>query len=82
MTMTLHIGTLSLPHMPEAEAARAARSFEDTLTALLNRDGLPPGVSPRDLARIDLGTLNIAAGDSPEALGRTLARALYDRVWS
>jgi hypothetical protein len=82
MTTTLQIGTLSLPHMPEAEAARAARSFEDALTALLNRDGLPPGVQPGDLSQIDLGRLTIGPGASPEALGRALARALYDRVWS
>ena len=82
MTTTLQIGTLSLPHMPQAEADRAARSFETALAALLNRAGLPPGTLARDVSRIDLGTLTVPAGGSPEALGSALARALFDRVWS
>lgn len=44
--ITLHIGTLSLPGLTAAEAARAARSFEAELTALLERHGLPPAPAP------------------------------------
>lgn len=82
MTTALHIGTLSLPNMPQAEAARAARSFEAALGDLLNRGGLPPGVTARELAHLDLGALAMPTGASPEALGQALARALYDRVWT
>ena len=73
--VTLHIDTLALPGLSQADAARAARAFEAELTALLERDGLPPGVRPQELERIDLGTLPAGAG-SPEAMGRELARAL------
>ncbi len=77
--ITLHIGTLSLPGLTAAEAARAARSFEAELTALLERHGLPPGTRPADLERIDLGTLPLALG-TPEGMGRDLAQALMRRL--
>ncbi|MFC3571436.1 hypothetical protein [Paracoccus sp. TOH] len=77
--VTLHVGALSLPGLTEAEAARAARAFEAELTALLERHGLPPGIRPADLERIDLGRLPAGAG-TPEAMGRELARALLRRL--
>ena len=52
--ITLHIDSLALPGLDRAEAARAARSFEAELTALLERDGLPPGTRAADLERIEL----------------------------
>lgn len=77
--VTLHIDTLALPGLSAGEAARAARAFETELTALLTRDGLPPGTRPQDLERIDLGQLTAGQG-SPEAMGRELARALMRRL--
>lgn len=77
--ITLHIDTLALPGLTAGDAARAARAFEAELAALLERDGLPPGVRPADLERIDLGTLPAVTG-SPEAMGRALARALLRRL--
>ena len=77
--ITLHIDSLALPGLDHAEAARAARSFAAELAALLERDGLPPGIRPADLERIDLGGLPGTAA-SPESMGRELARALLRRL--
>lgn len=77
--VTLHIDTLALPGLSAGDAARAARAFETELAALLDRDGLPPGTRPEDLARVDLGQLPAGQG-SPEAMGRALARALLRRL--
>lgn len=77
--ITLHIDSLALPGLDRAEAARAARSFEAELTALLERDGLPPGTRAADLERIDLGRLPVSAA-SPEGMGQELARALLRRL--
>lgn len=77
--ITLHIDSLALPGLDRTDAARAARSFEAELTALLERDGLPSGIRPVDLERIDLGRLPVSAA-TPESMGRELARALLRRL--
>jgi hypothetical protein len=81
MSAVIHIDSLALPGLTEAEAKRAADSFTSVLEDLLSRHGLPPGLNPRDVAKVDLGALpNFAR--SPEAMGRALARALFERVWT
>ncbi len=77
--ITVHIDTLAFPGMGSLEARRATSAFEAELQALLERHGLPPGRSSADLARIDLGRLAVGPG-TPEAVGRAIARALFDRV--
>lgn len=81
MSVVVQIDTLALPGLSGAAARRAAEVFASELEALLATRGLPEGVRPEALERVDLGTLPVAA-TSPEGIGRALARALYDRVVS
>lgn len=77
--VTVHIDTLAFPGLGAAAARRAANAFEAQLTELLQRYGLPAGRSSADLERVDLGKLPPGAG-TPEAMGRALARALFEKV--
>ena len=75
----VEVGALAFDGLDEAEARRAAEEFERTLAGLLERYGLPEGVTSRDLGEVRLDDLP-ADADTPEGLGRALARALYRRV--
>ncbi len=75
----VEIGALEFDGFDEAEARRAAAAFEEALTDLLDRHGLPEGVHLGDLGDVELEDLP-ADATTPEAQGRALARALYRRV--
>jgi len=79
MSVVIEIGALEFEGYGEAEARRAAEEFERTLADLLERHGLPERVESAELAAVRLDTLP-AGGDTPEGLGRALARALWLRV--
>jgi hypothetical protein len=79
VSAVIEIEALSIEGYDEAEARRAAASFEATLMTLLERYGLPEGVAAQDLAAVSLPDLG-AEADTPEGLGRALARALYREV--
>ncbi|MEE4109127.1 MAG: hypothetical protein V2I24_07265 [Halieaceae bacterium] len=80
MSGVIEIDTLKLEDMTEEEGRRTARAFEDTLTELLSREGLPGGRTREDIARVDLGQLPVVS-QTPEGIGRDLARALFAELW-
>ena len=80
MNGVIEIDTLKLEGMSEDEGRRTAKALEDTLTALLTRDGLPPGMTRADVEAIDLGQLQVVS-QTPEGIGRDLARALFAELW-
>lgn len=80
MSAVIEIDTLKLEGMTEEEGRRAAKSFEDTLMELLTRDGLPDGKTREDVEDIDLGQLQVLS-QTPEGIGRDLARALFSELW-
>ena len=80
MSGVIEIDTLKLEDMSEEEGRRAAKAFEGTLMALLTRDGLPPGRTREDVQEIDLGRLPVVS-QTPEGIGRDLARALFAELW-
>lgn len=79
MSAAVEIDALSIEGYDAAEARRAAEAFEATLTELLERYGLPEGVTAQDLGTVRLPDLG-AEGETPEGLGRALAHALYREV--
>ena len=81
MSAVIEIETLKLDGMTEDEGRRVARALEETLAELLNREGLPEGVTIEDVEAVDLGTLDVVS-QTPEGIGRDLARALHDRLRS
>ncbi len=80
MSSVIEIDTLKLDGMTEDEGRRTAKAFEDTLMELLTRDGLPPGKTREDVEDIDLGQLQVVS-QTPEGIGRDLARALFAELW-
>lgn len=80
MSSVIEIDTLKLDGMTEDEGRRTAKAFEDTLMELLARDGLPPGKTREDVEDIDLGQLQVVS-QTPEGIGRDLARALFAELW-
>lgn len=80
MSSVIEIDSLKLDGMTEDEGRRTARAFEAALTELLTRDGLPPGKTREDVEDIDLGRLGVVS-QTPEDIGRDLARALFAELW-
>ena len=80
MNAVIEIDSLELEGLTEDEGRRAARAFEDALTDLLHRHGLPEGVTRGDIAGVDLGDLPRTT-QTPEGMGRELARALFSELW-
>ncbi len=80
MSAVIEIDTLRLEGMTEDEGRRTANAFEATLADLLTRDGLPPGKTREDVEDIDLGHLQVVS-QTPEGIGRDLARALFAELW-
>ncbi|MEM9318235.1 MAG: hypothetical protein AAGA70_04425 [Pseudomonadota bacterium] len=76
----IEIDTLTLDGFSEQDGRKAAAVFEERLTELLNRHGLPEGRTAEDIAAVDLGKLPSSA-TTPEGLGRELAGALFQQVW-
>ena len=81
MSELIQIDTLELEGFTADEGRRAAQAFEVELTELLARYGLPEGKRREDVASVDLGDLPRHA-TSPEGIGREMAKALFDEVWS
>jgi hypothetical protein len=79
MSAVIEIDTLRLDGMTKDEGRRTARAFEETLADLLTREGLPEGVTREEIEAVDLGTLDVVS-QTPEEIGRDLARALFDRL--
>ncbi len=80
MSAVIEIESLDLEGMTEDQGRRAARTFEATLSDLLTRDGLPEGVTRADIDHVDLGDLPRST-QTPEGVGRELARALFAELW-
>lgn len=80
MITVIQIDTLVFDGMSTDEARRAGSAFERQLQQLLDRDGLPEGMTAEALDDIDLGTLPRAM-TSPEGQGAELARALFSELW-
>ena len=80
MSAVIEIDSLELEGLTEDEGRRAARAFEDTLTGLLEQHGLPEGVTRADISSVDLGELPRTT-ETPEGIGRELARALFSELW-
>lgn len=80
MSGIIEIDTLKLEGMTEDEGRRAAKAFEATLTDLLAREGLPPGKTRKDVEDVHLGQLDVYS-QTPEGIGRDLARALFAELW-
>ena len=72
----IEIETLSFEGMGAEESRRATAAFTDALSELVRAQGLPEGADVAEIGEIDLGDLPVSA-QTPEALGRTLAMALY-----
>ncbi len=80
MSLVIEIDTLRLEGMNEEEGQRTAKALEDTLMDLLTLNGLPSGKTREDVEEIDLGELSVVS-QTPEGIGRDLARALFAELW-
>lgn len=72
----IEIETLSFDGMEAEESRRATAAFTDALSELVRVGGLPEQAEITEIGEIDLGDLPVSA-QTPEGLGRALARALY-----
>ncbi|MBJ6762767.1 hypothetical protein JGU66_18540 [Myxococcaceae bacterium JPH2] len=76
--IALHIDELVLQGVPAAHRHRVAEALREELSRLLGEQGLPAHVDASALAsRLARGPLTVTPGASPEAMGTSVARALY-----
>lgn len=77
-SISLHIDELVLHGVPSAHRHRVGEAVREELSRLLAEQGLPPGVDAAALApRLDAGAVSVTPGASPEAMGVSVARAVY-----
>lgn len=77
----LHIEELVLHGFEPGQQHVIAQAFEQALAALLAERGLPDAwAAGAELARLDAGQFQVAAGATPAFIGQQVAQALYARA--
>ena len=77
-SLEIHIEELVLHGFAPRDRHRMGDALERELTRLFVRQDVPATLAKsRDLARLDLGSLEIPAGSDPEETAVRIARALY-----
>jgi len=74
----LHIDALVLHGFAPGDRHSIGAAVERELARLLDERGLPPPLEQRaELARLDGGSFDVAAGAHPDVIGAEIARAIY-----
>jgi len=75
----LHIAELVLHGFAPGDRRAIGQAIEEALAQLLTERGLPPGWAESvQIDRLDAGQFQIIPAAPPAAIGREVARALYD----
>ncbi len=74
----LHIEELVLEGFEKADSNRIAEAIERELTHLFTEMGVSPSLAiDGEINRLDGGTVQVAPGIRPEAIGARVARVVY-----
>ncbi len=76
--LTLRIDELVLHGVALGDRYRVADALQRELTRLLEERGVPPPLlEGRAIERLDLGSIEVAPGAGPAAIGEQVARVIY-----
>jgi len=79
--INLHIEELLLRDVPYALRHRIAAAVEHELARLLSEQDLPPSITQGGyIPHIDIGTMHIAPGAKPDAIGTQIAQRVYGKL--
>ncbi len=73
----LHIDELVLHGFNPADRRRIGEAVERELARLLGEEGIPGGSGDVQISRLDGGSITLAPGARPEAVGAEIARSVH-----
>lgn len=77
-SVRLHIDELVLHGFPAGSRHSIGEATQQELSRLLIERGVPEGMlNPREIARVDAGSFQVARSAKPDAIGALVADAVY-----